>query len=158
MEKITKFIVFTLRNQSFGVNVQQVLSIERMQEITPVPKTSEFIKGIINMRGETIPVVDLKERLAIEQTESTEENRILIVNMDDIKVGFIVDAATDVLDIDEESIDEAPDIVGDLKDEFIQGVAKLESDLLIILDLASILDFSEANEVKQVEMQAQENE
>ncbi|MDY0406823.1 chemotaxis protein CheW [Virgibacillus sp. 179-BFC.A HS] len=151
MENIAKFIVFTLRSQSFGVNVRQVLSIERMQEITPVPKTSEFIKGIINMRGETIPIVDLKERLAIEMTEPATDNRILIVKLDDMQVGFIVDAATDVLDIDEEFIDKAPNIVGDLKDEFIHGVAKLESGLLILLDLASILDFSEANEVKKVE-------
>lgn len=158
MDNISKYIVFQLRDQSYGVNVGQVLSIERMEEITPVPKTSDFIKGIIHLRGETIPIIDLKERLALKSNELTDENRILIVSVDDTQVGFIVDAATDVLDIDDEVVEPAPNMVGGLKGDFMKGVAKLDDRLLILLDLSKVLDFRESNEVKQVETQATSQE
>ncbi|MDY0395748.1 chemotaxis protein CheW [Virgibacillus halophilus] len=158
METILKYIVFQLHDQSYGVDVGQVLSIERMEEITPVPKTSEFIKGIINLRGETIPIIDLKERLALETSNPTEENRILIVSVDDTQVGFIVDAATDVLDINDELVESAPRMVGDLKGDFMKGVAKLSDRLLILLDLAKVLDFAESNEVKQIELPSSSQE
>ncbi|SHF90340.1 chemotaxis protein CheW [Ornithinibacillus halophilus] len=150
MEEYIKIIVFKLREQHFGVDVQQVLSIEKYQEITSVPRTSDFIKGIINLRGETIPVIDLKERLQLESTELTEQTRILIVQAQDVQVGLIVDAATDVLDIDHSSIEQPPNIIGGVKDTFLGGVAKLKEELLLLVDLEQILNFEESNEIKEV--------
>lgn len=150
MSKISKVIVFQLKDQQYGVDIQQIRSIEKLQNITTVPNTSDFIKGVINLRGEVIAIIDLRERLNIDQTDVTDHTRILIVSVNEVQIGLIVDSATDVLDIDPASIDPSPEIVGDIDVTFVKGVAKLESKLLVLLDLARVLSFQEINEVKEV--------
>lgn len=150
MEEITKFIIVKLKEQSYGVDVKQVLSIERLQEITVVPRTSDFIKGVTQIRGEMTPIIDLKERLLIGETQPTDDNRILIIHIDDVQVGLIVDVATEVIDIDTEVIEPAPRIIGGVQDTFLKGVAKLDKELLILLDIERILDLNETNEVREV--------
>lgn len=150
MEEISKVIVFQLKNQQYGVDIQQIRSIERLQNITTIPNTSDFIKGVINLRGEVIAIIDLRERLNIDQVDITDNTRVLIVSVDQVQIGLIVDSATDVLDIDPTSIDPSPEIVGDIDVTFVKGVAKLENKLLILLDLARVLNFNELEEVKEV--------
>lgn len=150
MEEISKVIVFQLKDQQYGVDIQQILSIERVEHITAIPNTSDFIKGVINLRDEVIAIIDLRERLNINQKDFTDHSRILIVNNDQVQIGLIVDSATDVLDIDPSVVDPSPQIVGDIDVTFVKGVAKLEEGLLILLDLASVLDFNEIEEVKEV--------
>lgn len=150
MVEISKVIVFQLKDQQYGVDIQQIRSIERVQHITTVPNTSDFIKGVINLRGEVIAIVDLRERLNINQIEITDQTRILIVSIVQVQIGLIVDSATDVLDIDPSSIEPSPEIVGDIDVTYVKGVAKLEEQLLILLDLARVLNFNEMREVKEV--------
>jgi len=150
MAEMTKYIVFKLREQSFGVNVQQVISIERLQLITQVPRTSAFIKGVTELRGETTPIIDLKERLLLDETENTDDSRILVVSVQDMQVGLIVDAATEVKDISDEDIQPAPKLVGGIRDTFLRGVAKVDDNLLILLDLEKIVDLEETNELLEV--------
>jgi len=150
MLEISKVIVFQLKNQQFGVDIQQIRSIEKLQEITEIPNTSEFIKGVINLRSEVIAIIDLRERLHINKTDITDDTRILIVSINDVQIGLIVDSATDVLDIDPASIDPSPEIVGDIDVTFVKGVAKLEDRLLILLDLARVLNLHEIQEVKEI--------
>lgn len=151
MEKLLKVIVITLNNQRYGINVQQILSIEKMQEITRVPRTSEFIKGVINLRGETIPVIDLKERLQLETSEPTNQSRILVIQVDAVTVGLIVDSATDVLDIDTNEIERASEMAGIVNEKYIAGIAKRAEELLLLLNLQTILNFEETEEVIQLE-------
>lgn len=148
--EITKYIVVKLKEQSYGVSVQQVLSIERLQEITAVPRSSAFIKGVINLRGETTPVIDLKERLEIGGTDPTDDSRVLVVEMDGVQIGLIVDSATEVIDIDPLVIEQPPEIIGGVHDVYLNGVAKLEKRLLILLNLERILDLKETNEVREI--------
>ncbi|MFS0675180.1 chemotaxis protein CheW [Ornithinibacillus sp. 179-J 7C1 HS] len=150
MEESIKVIVFMLNNQRYGVDVQQVMSIEKMKEITHVPGTSEFIKGIINIHGETIPVIDLKDRLQMAHTEETELNRIIVARVEDILVGVIVDAATDVMDIELNVIEPAKEMRGMVHKEYVKGVAKLENELLILLDFGQVLEVTEKEELKEV--------
>ena len=150
MEKSSKYIVFQLNDQAFGVNVKQISSIERLQNITKLPRTRTFIKGIINHRGETTPVIDLKARLDMDEKQTTEDNRFLIVQMDNMQVGLLVDAATEVIDIHSTIIKPAPEIIGEEKETFIEGIAKFENRVLTLLDLQQILDFNETNEVKEI--------
>ncbi|WP_010647688.1 chemotaxis protein CheW [Oceanobacillus massiliensis] len=150
MAEVTKFIVFKLKDQSFGVEVQQVISIERLQKITEVPRTSEFIKGVTELRGETTPIIDLKERLLIDGTEITEDSRILVVFVQDMQVGLIVDAATEVKDIDHDMIQPAPKLIGGVRETFLRGVAKMDDNLLVLLDLDRIVDLEETNELREV--------
>src|SRR5690625_4971286 len=150
MSEISKVIVFQLKNQQYGVDIQQIRSIEKLQNITQVPNTSDFIKGVINLRGEVIAIIDLRERLNISVTDITDQTRILIVSVNGVQIGLIVDSATDVLDVNPASIDPSPEIVGDIDVTFVKGVAKLENKLLILLDLARVLSFQEIDEVKEV--------
>src|SRR5690625_2751986 len=94
-----KLIVFQLANEEYAISVQSVGSIERILPITRVPSTPSFVKGVINLRGVVTPVIDLKEKLKQTHTEFTEQTRIIIVHIDEITVGFIVDSANDVIDI-----------------------------------------------------------
>lgn len=148
--EVSKVIVFQLKDQQYGVDIQQILSIERLENITPIPNTSDFIKGVINLRGDVIAIIDLRERLNINQTDITDNTRVLIVSVDQVQIGLIVDSATDVLDIDPSSIDPSPEIIGDIDVTFVKGVAKLKERLLILLDLARVLNFNEIREVKEV--------
>ncbi|WP_286171869.1 chemotaxis protein CheW [Gracilibacillus phocaeensis] len=148
---VTKTIIFKLDQQEFGASIAQIRSIERLEEIVPIPQTSEFIKGIINLRGNVTPIIDLRTRLGLEQTETDDQTRILIANVRDVQVGFIVDEATDVLDIDPERIDEAPELVQHIDYRYLKGVAKIEDrGMILLLDLDQVLTVQEADEVQQV--------
>lgn len=117
MEEELKVIVFKLGSEEYGIEVDKVQTIERMMPITRVPKTLSFVKGVINLRGVVIPVIDLRGRFSLPETEYTDQTRIVIVGVDDMQVGFIVDSANDVIDIKSDSIDTPPEVVGALKQD-----------------------------------------
>ncbi len=146
-----KIIVFQLKDEEFGVPVQQVGSIERMQHITRVPSTPDFVKGVINLRGVVTPIIDLRTRFALDSKEHDESTRIIIVHYNEMEVGLIVDSANDVIDIPKEAIEPPPEVVGTVEAEYIQGVAKLERRLLILLDLQKVFSSEEVRELKTIE-------
>lgn len=139
MSEDMKVIVFQLENEEYGIPVQQVRSIEKVQHITRVPGTAPFIKGVINLRGVITPILDLRIRLGLAELGVNESTRIIIVSNEDMDVGFIVDAANDVLDLGEDTIEPAPDVVGSVQAEYIKGVAKLEKRLIVMIDLEEVL-------------------
>lgn len=94
-----KVIVFRLKDEEYGVDVNQVKSIEKLEHITRVPRTPAFVKGVINLRGVVTPIIDLRNRFSLEETAYTESTRIIIVAVGELEVGLIVDAANDVIDI-----------------------------------------------------------
>ncbi|MBO7746634.1 chemotaxis protein CheW [Paenibacillus sp. MWE-103] len=152
MGEEVKVIVFGLANEEYGIEVEKVRTIERMLPITRVPKTFAFVKGVINLRGVVIPVIDLRGRFGLEETEPTESSRIIIVAVNELEVGFIVDAANDVIDIDADTIDTPPEVVGGVKAKYLRGVAKVGDDrLLIMLNLAEVLNKSEIIQLEQQE-------
>ncbi|MCM3224904.1 chemotaxis protein CheW [Terribacillus saccharophilus] len=146
-----KVIVFQLKNEEYAVPVTQVGSIEKMEHITRVPNTESFIKGVINMRGVVTPIVDLRSRLGLEETPVDENTRIIIVDLDDTSMGLIVDAANDVVDIPVDKIEEAPQVIGAINVDYIDGVVKLEDRLVILLDLRKVLKFHEIEAIKSIE-------
>ncbi|WHX27182.1 chemotaxis protein CheW [Virgibacillus halodenitrificans] len=151
MENSTrKMIVFQLDNEEYAVSVQQVGLIERITPITRVPQTVDFVKGVINLRGVVTPIIDLRIRFGLSEAEFTDHSRIIIVNMEDKEVGLIVDAANDVVDIPEETIEPAPEVIGTVDIDYIEGVAKLEERLIILLDLEKVLSAEEVNSLQPV--------
>ncbi|MBP1949146.1 chemotaxis protein CheW [Virgibacillus litoralis] len=146
-----KVIIFQLNDEEYAVSVQQVGSIERIQPITRVPQTADFVKGVINLRGVVTPIIDLRVRFGLKETEFTESSRIIIVYLDEMEVGLIVDAANDVIDIPEDTIEPAPEVIGSVDVDYIDGVAKLDNRLLILLNLQKVLTKEEINELKSVE-------
>ncbi len=147
-----KVIVFTLGKEEYGVEVEKVRTIERMQPMTRVPKTPDFVKGVINLRGVVTPVIDLRGRFGFPETEYTDNSRIIIVAVGDIEVGLIVDSANDVIDVDSDHIDDPPEIVGGIKAKYLHGIAKVgESRLLVLLNLKEVLSKSEIVQLENVE-------
>ncbi|QGQ46835.1 chemotaxis protein CheW [Metabacillus sediminilitoris] len=134
-----KFIVFQLQDEEYGIPVHQVRSIEKVQYITRVPRTAPYIKGVINLRGVVTPIVDLRSRFGLEEQVNLDSLRIIIVSKDEMDVGFIVDAANDVIDIPLNIIEPAPEVVGAVQVDFIKGVAKLDKRLIVMIDLEEVL-------------------
>lgn len=151
METSTKFILFRLDDQGFGIEVNHVISIERLQKITVVPGTAKFIKGLISLRGEILPIIDLKERLSFPQREQRDDNRILILKMGDIQAGLIIDEATEVVDINSSDIECSTNVIGDSNHNFVSGLTKLNDKLIILLDLEKILNSNLGHGSKEVE-------
>jgi purine-binding chemotaxis protein CheW len=135
-----KVIVFDLNNEEYCIPVKFVKSIEKIQYITRVPKVEPFVKGVINLRGVVTPIIDLRLRFDFPELPFNDLTRIIIVSTNDKDVGFVVDSANDVLDIQQSQIESAPEVVGEIERDYIKGVAKLDKRLLILLDLDNILD------------------
>ncbi|MGN7478507.1 chemotaxis protein CheW [Solibacillus silvestris] len=139
-QKNLKVIVFQLADKEYAIPVSHVKGIEKLMHITRVPKTERYVKGVINLRGVVTPVIDLRERFELPVSGNEETTRIIIIALETMEVGFIVDSANDVLDIDAFSIEQQPEVVGSLEEEFIAGVAKLDNRLLILLHLDKVLN------------------
>ncbi|TDL89617.1 chemotaxis protein CheW [Vibrio vulnificus] len=139
MSEDMKVIVFQIKDKEYAIPVDKVSGIEKLLHITRVPKALKFVKGVINLRGVITPIIDLRVRFDFEEVEYDESTRIIIVILDDMEVGLIVDSANDVLDIPEESIEPQPEVVGHLASEYISGVAKIEKRLLVLINLEKAL-------------------
>jgi len=135
-----KVIVFQLVDKEYVIPVSQVQSIEKMMHITRVPKTPSFVKGVINLRGVVTPIIDLRERFELQANPLDDRSRMIMIKVEDMEVGLIVDAANDVLDIPSSAIEPQPDVVGSIESEFIAGVAKLDRRLLVLLQLDKVLN------------------
>lgn len=146
-----KVIVFRLKDEEYGVEVSQVRSIERMQHITKIPRTAMFVKGVINLRGVVTPIINLRSRFELEEGQYTDSTRIIIVALGEMEVGLIVDAANDVIDVPLDAIEPPPEVVGGVEADYLQGVAKLDDRLLILLNLDRVLSTEELKQIKKIE-------
>jgi len=151
-DKLMQLVGFNIGTELFGVSILMVQEIIRSAPITTVPNSPEFIEGIINLRGNIVPVIDLRKRLNIYREDMDyEKSWILILNINDRVTGFIVDFVTKVLKIDENTVEPPPDIVvAGLESQYIRGVCKLDKNLLILLDFNRILRIDEFKKLKEV--------
>lgn len=138
-----KVIVFQLADKEYAIPVSNVQGIEKLMHITRVPKTASYVRGVINLRGVVTPIIDLRERFGLPISENEESTRIIIITLEDMEVGFVVDSANDVIDIAMNSIEHQPEIVGSIEEDYISGVAKIENRLLILLQLEKLLNPNE---------------
>jgi len=145
-----QFVVFRLGKEEYGVNIMQVKEIVTYKEPTKVPNTPDFIEGIINLRGQIIPIVSLKKRFNISGELINDETRIIVMNLDSKQVGFIVDAASEVRTISEEDIENAPDIVAGIERKYITGIGKIGEKILILLDLDKLFSKEEKESLEAV--------
>nr|WP_106784233.1 chemotaxis protein CheW [Lysinibacillus timonensis] len=135
-----KVIVFQLADKEYAIPVSNVQGIEKMMHITRVPKAEKYVKGVINLRGVVTPIIDLRERFGLPTSEYIDSTRIIIVTLENMEVGFVVDSANDVIDIPINAIEHQPSVVGTAEVDFISGVAKIEQRLLILLHLEKVLN------------------
>jgi purine-binding chemotaxis protein CheW len=146
-----KVIVFALGSEEYGVEVDKVRTIERMQPMTRVPKVPAFINGVINLRGVVVPIIDLRARFGLDHAEYNDNTRIIIVSAGEFEVGLIVDSANDVIDLDSDEIDLPPEIVGGIKAKYLDGIARVgDNRLLVLLNLERVLDKSEIQQLEGI--------
>lgn len=146
-----KVIVFQLQDEEYALPIDHVASIERIQSITRVPETADFVKGVINLRGVVTPVLDLRTRFAMRQSAYNDSTRIIIVYFHDTKVGLIVDTANDVLDIPEAAMETPRAAIGTVETDYIKAVAKLDHRLLMLLDLQKVLKYELMTDLQSVQ-------
>lgn len=153
-EKRLQLVGFRIGKELFGVDILMVQEIIREAVITPIPDSPAFIEGVINLRGNIIPVVDLRKRLKLHKKDSEQQELwILILNVGTRVTGFIVDRVTEVFKIPLSSLRPPPDIiVAGLKSQYIQGVSHLAGGLLILLDFNRILLVDEFKRLKDLEV------
>ena len=132
-------VAFKLRKEEYGFNILSVQEIKGLTDITRVPFTPDFIKGVINLRGSVLPVIDLKKRLGLQDAPYTDSTRIIIVKIDDISVGMIVDAVTEVLSVAGANIDTAKSVNDNESTKFINGIGNIDGRLIIMLDIDEIV-------------------
>lgn len=135
-----KIIIFRLNQEEYGVEIDRVRSIERISHITRIPNMESYIKGVINLRGIVTPIIDLRTRFGVSSAEENDSTRVIIISVKDIEIGMIVDAANEVIEIDENRIEPPPKATGDINVEYIRGVIKVDDRLLILLHLQKVLN------------------
>ncbi len=157
--ELRQLVCFRLGDENFGVDIHNVQEINRMVEITRIPQSPSFVEGVINLRGQIIPVIDLRKRFGFQFTgDHTKETRIVVVETTMATVGFIVDRVTEVLRIPASSVEPAPEMtVSDVDARYIEGVAMLssqqsgeEGQLLIVLDTNRIFSDAETKAFEQI--------
>ena len=142
--------VFDLSTESYGVDIGAVREIIRLQEITRVPRTPEFVEGVINLRGGVIPVIDLRKRFALPVADETSDNRIVVVDISGQNIGVVVDAVTEVLRISSDSIEPPSSVITTSESEYLLGIAKLDDRLIILLDLNQVLSEADQDALEEV--------
>ena len=132
-----QIVIFQLGNEEYAVDITQSKQIIKITKITPVPNTPEYVKGVINLRGQIVPVVDLRKRFDIEG--SIENERIITVEVRGSLIGLVVDNINEVLWFETEELEPAPEVDGGIKQEYIKGVVKRGERLLVLIDLDKML-------------------
>jgi purine-binding chemotaxis protein CheW len=142
-----QLVSFRLSEEEYGIEITKIQEIILMGEITRVPQTPPYVKGLINLRSNVIPIVDLRLRFGMPEEAVTDETRIMVVNVMGRTIGLIVDAVSEVLRVSQEQISPPPPTVVGLSREYLVGLAKLERRLLILLDIDKILSQEQVDEV-----------
>ena len=151
-----KYLTFWIDKERFGIPISDVVQIISMQEITPLPDFPDYAKGIINLRGSIIPVIDMRIRLKKPEAEYNESTCIIVTNIRETYMGFIVDTVDEVADISSESITPAPHLSKDSVNRYLTGIGQIGDKVILLLDLSKILSDSEFEEVSQTAGEARE--
>ncbi len=146
MAKVQQIVGFRVGKENFGVPIGIVHEIVRMMDITEIPDSPTYIEGVINLRGKIIPVVDLRKRFA-EEIQPNRRNRIVVAELDGHLVGLVVDAANEVMKVNSELIEPAPNIFEQGELNYVTGVGKLGGKLVIMIDLAKIMQMGELRRI-----------
>ena len=138
-----QLVSFRLAQEEYGIEITRVREIILMGEITRVPQTPSYVKGLINLRSTVIPVIDLRIRFGLAEADVTDESRIMVVNVAGKTIGIVVDAVSEVLRVSSEQIAPPPPTVVSLGTEYLTGLVKLEKQLLLLLDIDKLLGAEE---------------
>ncbi|MGQ9859366.1 MAG: chemotaxis protein CheW [Thermodesulfobacteriota bacterium] len=142
-----KYLTFSLDGEEYGIGILKVREIIGMMPITPVPLSPDFVKGVINLRGKVIPIVDLRRKFGMAEADYTERTCIIVVEIrgasSRVPMGIVVDSVSEVINIKGSDIEETPSFGGNLKTEYILGIGKMDGGIKILLDIDRVLTAEE---------------
>lgn len=139
MSSINQYVVFKLNDENYGVPIKYVETVEKLTEITRVPGAPHYINGVINLRGEVIPVMDLRKRFELEYVSVTDDSRIIVLSVDEVSVGILTDSCSEVITLDKEQVDKTYGLTISFEDDYIEGIGKFDDRMIIILDIPKLL-------------------
>lgn len=143
----SKYLTFKLGDENYGLEILGVREIIGLMEITKVPRMPGFVRGVINLRGKVIPVIDLRRKFEMPEVEDTKETCIIVVDLGEVVMGVVVDEVSEVLDIQNSQIDEAPEFGVSVDTQFILGIGKTEDKVVILLDIRKVLTTDELSAI-----------
>ena len=149
MNRELHIVGFRVGRETYGVPITALREIVRVPEITAVPDAPEHVEGVINLRGKIIPIVDLRKRLGFEGKSYDKSTRIIVIELDGMVLGFIVDSVSEVLRISDSTVEPPPSLVAGVESDYIEGVGKLNNRLLILLELKKIFSASDRKELEK---------
>ncbi len=152
LEEVSQFLIFLLEGKEYAVNILEVVEVIRLVPIVYVPSAPDYMNGIINIRGQAIPVIDLKYKLGLETTEENENNRIIIVKLRNYQVGMLVEGISEILDIPHQLLQSVPLMAGAAEAKYLKHIARLENRFIIVLSLDKILSGIETEELESLQL------
>lgn len=145
-----KFLTFSISDETYGINILSVVEIIQIVEITKIPESLDYIKGIINLRGKIIPVMNVRLRFAMEEKEYDERTCIVVVNIHGIQMGMIVDAVSEVTEIPQDYIETMPSTSNAEQNKYVQGIGKTNEGVTILLDLDKLVGQEDVAHLNQI--------
>lgn len=142
-----KYVVFKLEDEYYGIDINNVKSIEKAQDFTRVPNANYYIKGVINLRGEVVPVIDLRKRLGFYEKEEDNNSRIIIVLVHEMQVGLLVDSSSEVITFAEDELDIAQTMKDSISEDFVRYIGKKSDRLIILIDLMKVVGYEVEEEI-----------
>lgn len=142
-----KYLTFRIESEVYGINVLDVVEILRMISITPIPESLPYIRGIINLRGKIIPVMDVRLRFGLEEKQADDRTCIIVVNMKGVDIGLVVDTVAEVIEIPVDQIDAMPAVHQSGHQKFIRGIGKVDDSVKILLELEKMVNEEEIKAV-----------
>lgn len=139
----TQQVVFKIDKEEYGLDIMSVNGIEKYQEVVKIPNSPEYVDGIINLRGEVLPVFSLRKKFKLEDKEYDDKTKIIVAYTNNMKIGFVVDMVIEIINIDEDSIEATPKILTGIDRRYIKSVAKVEDRMIILLDIELIVSDEE---------------
>ncbi|MFW5962502.1 MAG: chemotaxis protein CheW [bacterium] len=149
-EEQRQYIVFSIGSKLFGVDIKQTREIIQKSELTSVPSAPSCVKGVIDLRGKIVPIVDLKKRLNIEISESIEDEKIIITKVNNLLIGMEVENVKEIIKLKIKDIAAPPEIVKDINRDYLSGIGKIKGNLLVLLDLDKVLSQEEIRQLDGV--------
>ncbi|RCX17537.1 purine-binding chemotaxis protein CheW [Anaerobacterium chartisolvens] len=143
-----QLLVFKLNGDSYGVEITNVDSIVPMKEIVKVPNTPDYIQGLMSLRGKVYTIFNLRKKFSLPDQEFDENTKIVIVDVNSVTVGFIVDEVNEITHIEEEDIENTPQSLANLGRKYMSGIAKVSEKIIMILDLSHLLSFNDTDIAK----------
>lgn len=156
-DKVSKYLTFLIEKEEYGIDIEYVNDIIQFQKITKVPDQPDYIMGVINLRGNIIPTMDVRKRFNKDMKDYNDRTCIIVVNMQEQQVGLIVDLVSEVLPVSEDNISEAPQFNNDFHNKYISGITKNNEEIVILLDCQKLLKDEQIENVKNLELKGEEH-